>query len=82
MISREDARHIVYHLDPARLARMTYRAAARGLAADPAVRLTSAFADFVDVSAGRADSRTLMLRRRIKPSGDLRLLLRLPKLFG
>ncbi len=31
MISKKDARHIIHHLDPARLARMIYRAAVRSL---------------------------------------------------
>jgi ribonucleotide reductase beta subunit family protein with ferritin-like domain len=56
--------------------------ASRGLAPDPALTLTSSFSDFVDVAADRADPRKLMLRRRLRPSGDPRLLLRLPKLFG
>ena len=56
--------------------------AARGLAAAPSLTLTSAFGDFVDVAAGRADPARLMLRRRLRPSGDVRLLLRLPRLFG
>jgi len=56
--------------------------AARGLAAAPALTLTSSFADFVDLAADRADAAKLILRRRVKPSGDLKLLLRLPKLFG
>jgi hypothetical protein len=57
-------------------------AVARGRAHDPALRLRFAsFDDFVDVGAGRVDPRRLMLRRRIRPRGSLRLLARLPKLF-
>ena len=54
----------------------------RGAAARPALTLRSTFEDFVDVGAGRADPARMMLRRRLRPAGDLRLLLRLPKLFG
>jgi ribonucleotide reductase beta subunit family protein with ferritin-like domain len=56
--------------------------AARGLAPSPSLTLTSSFADFVDIAANRVDPAKLMLRRRLRPSGDLKLLLRLPKLFG
>jgi hypothetical protein len=56
--------------------------AARGLAPNPTLTLTSSFDDFVDIAADRADPAKLMLRRRVRPSGDLKLLLRLPKLFG
>lgn len=54
----------------------------RGAAASPTLTLHSTFEDFVDVGAGRADPARLMLRRRLRPKGDLRLLLRLPRLFG
>jgi hypothetical protein len=54
----------------------------QGRAPKPTLTLRSTFEDFVDVSAGRADPARLMLRRRLRPKGDLRLLLRLPKLFG
>lgn len=54
----------------------------RGAAASPTLTLQSTFEDFVDIGAGRADPARLMLRRRLRPKGDLRLLLRLPKLFG
>jgi Ribonucleotide reductase, small chain/SCP-2 sterol transfer family len=37
--------------------------------------------DFVDVGAGRADPRKLLLRRRLRPRGSLRVLARLPKIF-
>ena len=58
------------------------RASQRGAAASPTLTLRSSFEDFVDIGAGRADPARLMLRRRLRPKGDLRLLLRLPKLFG
>ena len=56
--------------------------ASAGAARAPDLRLRSSFADFVDLGAGRADPARLLLRRRLTPRGDLRLLLKLPKLFG
>ncbi|MGZ4276246.1 MAG: ribonucleotide-diphosphate reductase subunit beta [Solirubrobacteraceae bacterium] len=56
--------------------------AARGLPAHADLTLRSTFSDFADVSAGRADARALMLRRRLRPRGSLRLLLALPKVLG
>jgi predicted lipid carrier protein YhbT len=44
--------------------------------------LRSSFDDFADVVGGRADPRVLVLKRRLKPSGDPRVLLRLPRLLG
>jgi ribonucleotide reductase beta subunit family protein with ferritin-like domain len=55
--------------------------AQQGIAPHPDLTLRCAFDDWVDVVAGREDPRRLMLRRRLKPRGDLRLLLRLPKVF-
>ena len=40
------------------------------------------FADWADVSAGRADPRALMLRRRLRPSGSLRVLWALSKVMA
>jgi ribonucleotide reductase beta subunit family protein with ferritin-like domain len=54
----------------------------RGLAAAPSLTLRSSFEDWVDVTAGRADAARLLLRRRLRARGDLRVLARLPKLFG
>ena len=56
--------------------------AARGLAPDPSLTLRSTFEDFVDLGAGRADPRRLLLTRRLKARGDVRVLARLPKLFA
>jgi ribonucleotide reductase beta subunit family protein with ferritin-like domain len=56
--------------------------AEQGAHASPTLRFVTSFEDFVDIGAGRADPTKLMLRRRMKPKGDLRLLLRLPKVFG
>lgn len=57
-------------------------AAHSGRAPAPTLTLDMRFTDWVDVVAGRADARKLLLRRRLRPSGDLRQLLKLPKLFG
>jgi ribonucleotide reductase beta subunit family protein with ferritin-like domain/putative sterol carrier protein len=53
-----------------------------GTAANPSLTLRTSFEDWVDVTAGRADPGRLMLTRRLRPKGDLRLLLKLAKLFG
>jgi hypothetical protein len=56
--------------------------ATQGLPADAALTLRSSLADFADVSAGRADARRLMLQRRLRPKGSVRLLLALPSILG
>lgn len=38
--------------------------------------------DWVDVAAGRVDPRRALVQRRLRPRGDLRLLLRMQKIFG
>jgi hypothetical protein len=55
---------------------------ARGHAPSPDLVLRSTFEDWVDVTSGRADPLRLMLRRRLRARGPLRLLARLPKLFA
>jgi len=56
--------------------------ASRGAAPAPDLTLRfRSFDDFVDLSAGRADPRVLMLRRRLRPKGSLRLLAKLPRIF-
>jgi hypothetical protein len=55
--------------------------AAPGPAASPDLRLRTSLEDFVAVAAGRADAKRLVLRGRLRPRGDLRLLARLPKVF-
>ena len=54
----------------------------QGTATHSDLRLISNFDDWVDVFAGRADARKLMLSRRLKPRGDLRLLLKLDRIFS
>jgi hypothetical protein len=57
-------------------------AAAQGHAAGANLVLRTSLQDFADVSAGRADPLKLVLRRRMRPKGDLRLLPKLAKVFG
>jgi Ribonucleotide reductase, small chain/SCP-2 sterol transfer family len=50
----------------------------------PDAKLTLRFRsydDFVDIGAGRTDPLRLLLRRRLRPRGSVRLLARLPKIF-
>jgi hypothetical protein len=60
----------------------TAKEARPGRAPRPAVRLRMRFADFVDVGANRVTARSLALRGRLRPRGDLRILARMPRLFG
>ena len=54
----------------------------QGTAPAPDVTLRfRSFDDFIAVSAGHADPRLLMLRRRLRPKGSLRVLAKLPKVF-
>jgi hypothetical protein len=53
-----------------------------GRAAKADVTLRCAFADWADVMAGRRDPRRLVLSRRLRPRGNPRVLLALPKVFG
>lgn len=55
---------------------------APGRAERPDVTLSVAFEDFADVTARRVDPRKLMLRRRMRPSGSPRVLLKLNRLLG
>lgn len=57
-------------------------AARSGRAPQPTLTLDMRFDDWVDLIAGRSDPRKLLLQRKLKPSGDLRSLIKLPKLFG
>ena len=53
-----------------------------GRAADPDLVLACRLEDWVDLVAGRANPRSLLLRRRLRPHGSLRMLARLPRMFG
>ena len=54
----------------------------RGRAPEPDLVLRSTFEDWVDVTSGRADPAKLLLRRRLKAKGKLRLMARMPKIFA
>jgi ribonucleotide reductase beta subunit family protein with ferritin-like domain len=56
--------------------------AVAGRVADADLVLRCRFADWADVMAGRADPRALMLRRRLRPRGSLRVLFAMPRVFG
>jgi ribonucleotide reductase beta subunit family protein with ferritin-like domain len=56
--------------------------AVAGRAVDADLVLRCRFRDWADVMAGRADPRALMLRRRLRPRGSVRVLLAMPRVFG
>ena len=56
--------------------------ATQALAPDADLTLRTSVADFAAVTAGRADARKLMLQRRLRPKGSVRLLLALPSILG
>jgi hypothetical protein len=56
--------------------------AARGRAARPDVVFRCSYEDWIDVAARRADPRTMMLRRRLRPRGNPLALVRVGRLFG
>lgn len=49
---------------------------------DADLRLRVSYRDWVDVVANRTDARKLLLTRRLRPKGSLRLFTRMPKVFG
>ena len=53
-----------------------------GRVEDADLVLRSRFEDWVDVAVGREDARLAMAKRKLRPSGSLRVLMRMPKLFG
>ena len=55
---------------------------APGRAADPDLTFRCRFSDWVDLAAGRVEPWRALLLGRIRPSGSLRMLARVPKLFG
>ncbi len=55
--------------------------AVRGRADSATVRFQCSFDDWVDVVAGRADPRRLVMRGRLRPRGDLRWLWKSRKIF-
>jgi putative sterol carrier protein len=56
--------------------------AVAGRASHADLTLHCRFADWADVMAGRADPRALVLRRRLRPRGSVRVLLAMPRVFG
>jgi 1,2-phenylacetyl-CoA epoxidase catalytic subunit len=52
-----------------------------GEVADPDLTLDTSWTDWIDAAVRGEDPRRLMLRRRIRPHGSLRNLLRLPRIF-
>jgi hypothetical protein len=57
------------------------REAVAGHAPHADLRLRVAYRDWVDVVGGRTDARRLLFTRRLRPSGSLRLLTRMPRIF-
>jgi hypothetical protein len=56
-------------------------AAHQGRATSPDLTLRCSLDDWADVSAGRRDPRSLLLRRRLRMRGSPRVALRLPRVF-
>jgi predicted lipid carrier protein YhbT len=56
--------------------------AEQGRAPKADVTLRMSLEDFGDIISGREDARRLMLTRRVRPRGNPRLLLKLPKVFA
>jgi putative sterol carrier protein len=54
----------------------------QGRASSPDLTLRCGLDDWADLSANRVDPRKLLLSRRIRPRGKLRVLMKLPKVFG
>jgi putative sterol carrier protein len=46
------------------------------------VTLTCRFEDWIDITAGRTDPRVAMLKGKLRPKGNVRMLMRMSKLFG
>jgi len=57
-------------------------AVAPGRVEGPDLTFHCRFGDWVDIAAGRTSPRSALLRRKVRPSGSLRMLIRAPKLFG
>lgn len=53
-----------------------------GHAEHPDLTFRCSWEAWIDVAMGRADPRRALLARRLRPRGDVRLLLRMPALFG
>ena len=55
--------------------------AERGETADADLTFESSWRDWIAVTTHRGDPRKAMLRRKVRPHGSLRQLLRMPKIF-
>jgi hypothetical protein len=56
--------------------------AVQGRLEDPDLTFKCGFEDWVDVVAGREDARLAMAKLKLRPRGNLRVLMRMPKLLG
>jgi ribonucleotide reductase beta subunit family protein with ferritin-like domain len=56
--------------------------AEKGRLESPDVTLTCRFEDWIDITAGRTDPRVAMLKGKLRPKGNVRMLMRMSKLFG
>jgi hypothetical protein len=54
----------------------------QGRADRPTLTFRCKFDDWADVVAGRADPRIQMLRRKLRPRGSLRVLVKMPQIMG
>jgi ribonucleotide reductase beta subunit family protein with ferritin-like domain len=55
--------------------------AERGTAPDPDLTLSTTWADWIEIATRGRDARRLVLRRRLRPRGSLRQLMRMQKIF-
>jgi hypothetical protein len=56
--------------------------AAPGEAGDPDVSFRCGYRDWVDIMAGRLDPRRAMVTGKLRPRGNVRLLMRMPQILG
>ena len=56
--------------------------AVQGRLEDPDVTFRSRFEDWSDIVAGREDPRVAMAKLKLRPRGNIRLLMRMPKILG
>jgi hypothetical protein len=56
--------------------------AVQGRLEDPDLTFRCGFEDWADIVAGREDARLAMAKLKLRPRGNLRLLMRMPKLLG
>jgi len=54
----------------------------QGRLESPDLTLRCAFEEWVDITAGREDPRIAMLKGKLRPKGSIRMLMRMPRLFG